>query len=266
MPYLARILLYPFKSLNPISVTSAEMLPSGALVHDREFALFDSDGKFINGKRNPKVHGLDVTLDTMTGAVRFTRPDTGQTRQFCLPDDWGVIESWLTDYFGEPVTLRRSTEGGFPDDLQSPGPTLISTGSLESVASWFPGLSAASVRVRFRANLEIADSPPFWEDHLFSEPETTVPFQIGDVLFHGVNPCQRCVVPPRDPQTGEAIPQFSQVFRERREATLPEWASRSRFNHFYRLALNTRVPATEAGKILRVGDAVRLLPLEELVL
>ncbi|MFO0542716.1 MAG: MOSC domain-containing protein, partial [Pseudanabaena sp.] len=31
---------------------------------------------------------------------------------------------------------------------------------------------------------------------------------------------------------------------------------RSRFNHCYRLALNTRIPLTEAGKILKIGDSV----------
>ena len=87
-----------------------------------------------------------------------------------------------------------------------------------------------------------------------------VPFRIGGVTIHGVNPCQRCVVPPRDPETGEAIPDFSPIFRTKREETLPAWAARSRFNHFYRLAVNTRVPESEVGKVLRVGDEVRLLP------
>ena len=116
-----------------------------------------------------------------------------------------------------------------------------------------------SARLRFRANLEIGGVPPFWEDRLFGPPETVVPFQIGDVIFHGVNPCQRCVVPPRDPETGDPLPDFSSIFRARRELTLPEWADRARFNHFYRLAVNTRVPASQAGHTLSVGDQVLIL-------
>jgi uncharacterized protein YcbX len=155
------------------------------------------------------------------------------------------LESWLTRWFGQPVFFRRNPQGGFPDDKDAPGPTIISTATLEEVASWFPGLSVESARIRFRANLEIGGVPPFWEDRLFGEPDTVVPFRVGNVTFHGINPCQRCVVPPRDPETGEAIPDFSPIFR-----------ARARFNHFYRLAVNTRVPASEAGKALRVGDEV----------
>ena len=72
-----------------------------------------------------------------------------------------------------------------------------------------------------------------------------------------MNPCQRCVVPPRDPETGEGWPDFAQTFRARREETLPDWADRTRFNHFYRLAVNTRAPQSEAGKRVRVGDEVQ---------
>ncbi len=92
----------------------------------------------------------------------------------------------------------------------------------------------------------------------FAEAEEAVPFQIGEVIFHGVNPCQRCIVPTRDSISAEASPDFSQTFRVRREASLPPWANRSRFNHFYRLAVNTCIPSSEAGKIVRIGDALTL--------
>jgi uncharacterized protein YcbX len=266
MPFLARISLYPVKSLDPITVPDAAVVATGALEHDREFALFDDDGKFLNGKRTPLVHGLRAAVDYATGGLCLEVRRTGQARQFHLPDDQAAVDGWLGAYFGRAVTLRRDTGGGFPDDKNALGPTVISTGTLEAVASWFPGLSVESARVRFRANLEIGGVPAFWEDRLFGDAETVVPFRIGGVTFHGINPCQRCVVPPRDPDTGEAIPEFSQIFRERREATLPEWANRSRFNHFYRLAVNTRAPASEAGKILRAGDEVELLKMDTPVL
>ncbi len=250
MPHLARIRLYPVKSLSPQEVSEATVLATGALQHDREMALFDGEGKFINGKRSPLVHGLRAAFDPATGGLCVGG------RQFHLPDDQDAVEAWFSAHFGQTVTLRRDTAGGFPDDKNALGPTVISTATLEEVASWFPGLGVESARVRFRANLEIGGVPPFWEDRLFGAPDTVAPFQIGAVTFHGVNPCQRCVVPPRDPDTGEAIPDFSQKFRERREATLPPWANRDRFDHFFRLAVNTRVPASEAGKIVRVGEDV----------
>ena len=65
----------------------------------------------------------------------------------------------------------------------------------------------------------------------------------ADVVLEGINPCQRCIVPTRDSRTGEPSPDFAQIFRARRAETLPPWANRARFNHFYRLAVNTRAPS-----------------------
>lgn len=258
MPHLAHICVYPIKSLGPISPAQVAVLDGGALEHDREFAFFTGDDKFLNGKRTPKIHGLRSSFDLLTGDLCLEAVTMGETNNFHLPDDQDALEAWLTRYFEQPVFFKRNPLGGFPDDLNSPGPTVISTATLEEVASWFPSLSVDSARIRFRANLEIGGVPPFWEDCLFGEPDTVVPFQIGDVIFHGVNPCQRCIVPPRDPETGEAIPDFSTIFRTMREKTLPSWAVRARFNHFYRLAVNTRIPATEAGKLLHIGDEISL--------
>ena len=256
MPHLARICLYPIKSLAPVFPPHVSVLAGGALEHDREFAFFTEDGKFLNGKRTPKIHRLRSTFDLGTGDLCLENAETHEAGRFRLPGDQAALEAWLTRFFDQPVFFRRNPQGGFPDDLNAPGPTVISTATLEEVASWFPGLSVESARIRFRANLEIGGVPPFWEDRLFGDPDTVVPFQIGDVIFHGTNPCQRCVVPPRDPETGEAIPDFSPIFRAKREATLPPWANRARFNHFYRLAVNTCVPISEAGKLLHVGDEV----------
>ena len=124
--------------------------------------------------------------------------------------------------------------------------------------SWYTSsqISLEQIRRRFRTNLEIADTEPFWEDHLFAKAGETVPFKIGDVQFLGTNPCQRCPVPTRDPFTGQVYPEFQKIFIRQREATLPANIERSRFNHFYRLALNTRIPLTEASKILKIDDSV----------
>lgn len=58
MPILSRIIVYPVKSLDGLSVERCQVLPSGALACDRRFALRDSEGNFINGKRFPAIHGL----------------------------------------------------------------------------------------------------------------------------------------------------------------------------------------------------------------
>jgi uncharacterized protein len=110
------------------------------------------------------------------------------------------------------------------------------------------------VRRRFRTNLELGGIPAFWEDRLFTAPGATIDFQLGDVQFQGVNPCQRCVVPTRDSLTGAVTAKFQQRFNQHRQDTLPDWVNPARFNHFYRLAVNTQIPIAEAGKLLSIGD------------
>ena len=97
----------------------------------------------------------------------------------------------------------------------------------------------------------------FWEDQLFGEDErSVVRFRIGEVQFEGSNPCARCPVPARDPQTGADLAGFQKRFSELRREHLPRWSPAARFDHFYRLATNTRVASTEAGKTLRLGESL----------
>ncbi len=256
--FLAGIRIFPIKSLDAVDLHEAAVLPGGALAHDRELAMIDADGKFINAKRYALVQQLRSAWDRERHVLCLHLDGSPEEARFRLPAEQSAVEGWLSDCFEQPVTLAQNANGGFPDDTKAPGPTLISTATLEEVASWYPGVTTEEARRRFRANLEIGGVPAFWEDRLFAEAGEAVPFQIGDTLFHGVNPCQRCIVPTRDSVTAEASPEFSQTFRANREAALPPWANRSRFNHFYRLAVNTCVPVTEAGKVIRVGDTLTL--------
>jgi len=258
VPYVSRLLLYPIKSLDPVGVESTKVLASGALERDRAFAIFDRSGHFVNGKRNEKIYALRAKFNLETNTVSLWIQGTNQINTFQIEKEREALCRWLSAYFGFPVEVKQNLEMGFPDDTVSPGPTLISTATLEMIASWYPGLEVEDVRLRFRTNIEISGVPPFWEDRLFTEAEETVKFRIGDVQFIGVNPSQRCVVITRNPQTGEAYPNFQKTFVRQRQATLPEWVTRSRFNHFYRLAINTRLPMTEAGKTIRIGDQLSI--------
>jgi uncharacterized protein YcbX len=256
MARLARIVIYPVKSLDGVAVAEALVLPSGALEHDRRWALVDSQGKWVNGKRTPRIHLLRSTIDAKARKIELTVAE--KTNAFRLDAERAPFEQWLSDFFGLAVRIEENAVSGFPDDTAAPGPTVISTGTLTDVASWFPGLDLPEIRRRFRANLEIGDVEPFWEDRLYAEEGQAVRFQIGDVQLEGTNPCQRCVVPTRSPETGERYDEFAAIFEERRYEKLPYWATRSRFDHFYRLAVNTRPVSRRTGTI-RVGDEVRLI-------
>jgi hypothetical protein len=282
-PHLARITVYPVKSLDGLDRDRAGF--SGqALAHDREYALVDDDGDYVNGKRERAVHGLRSEFDPDRRRLRLWTSDR-EERTFSLSraggaggdgensgpgvvdghgagdaGDGGGLAEWLSDYFGYSVSLRRDATGGFPDDTTAAGPTVISTATIEAVASWFPSISAGGMRRRLRANLEIGGVPAFWEDRLFADRDHVVRFSIGDVTFEGVNPCQRCVVPARDPDTGEKTPDFRERFIERRRETMPSWSGGDWFDHHFRLMVNTRVTGDTQGRERRVavGDPVRI--------
>ena len=256
---LARIVVYPIKSLDGICVSEARVLPSGALEHDRRFAICDASGRFVNGKRTPAVHRLETYCDPVARTVRFRKKDGGAAVEFHIDGDRPELQSWLSEFFGMRVTLEENADGGFPDDTVLPGPTVISTATLETVAMWFDGMSVDEARLRFRANLEISGSEPFWEDRLFRGEGDAVRFSIGAARFEGMNPCARCVVPTRSTETGDRDYSFQKVFVANRRRALPAWADRDRFDHYFRLAVNTRRSPAEppdAERTIRVGDVI----------
>lgn len=256
MARLARILIYPLKSFDPVAVPESAVLPGGALQDDRRYAFFDEAGKVVNGKRSALVHRLRTEFDLGGPGVTVRDGDAGRT--FHCDRDRAALAAYVGEKLGLPVRLDEDHVTGFPDDLDAPGPTVISTATLAAVADWFPGLGVDEVRRRFRANLEVDGVEPFWEDRLYTTAGRAVRFRAGGVVFEGTNPCQRCVVPSRDSADGTVWPKFGPTFSRLREGTLPAWADRSRFNHFYRLAVNTR-PADSAGGRLRVGDDIEIL-------
>jgi uncharacterized protein len=271
IPLLSQIRLYPIKSLDPVSVPQSTISPSGGLTFDRAWALFSVDGKWVNAKRTAAVQLIRADYSADLTSVTLSVPNDSRnipTRTFAFPHAYDDAAEWFSVFFDQQIIVRYSPEG-FPDDPIANGPTLVSTASLKAVCDWFPGLTLEEVRLRFRTSLEIdlapSDSaqvkilPPFWEDQLFSSNErNVVRFQIGSVNFEGSNPCARCPVPARDSHTGQSRNGFQKHFVLQRQESLPAWSPAGRFDHFYRLSTNTRVPSTESGKLLRLGDPVLL--------
>ena len=261
VPRLASIRLHPIKSLDPVSVSEARIGPNGGLELDRVWALYSADGRWVNGKRTAAIHLIRSAFARDVSSVTLSVPGDRRkipARTFAFPGDAEGAAEWLSVYFEQVIQVRYAREG-FPDDGLAPGPTLVSTASLEKVCEWFPQIVLEEARRRFRTTLEIAGVPAFWEDQLFAASETNVVrFRIGEVAFEGSNPCARCPVPPRDSRSGEIMPAFQTRFSELRRKHLPDWAPYDRFDHFYRLATNTRVPGTETGKLLRAGDPLIL--------
>jgi uncharacterized protein YcbX len=274
MPTLDRITLYPVKSLDGVDVEEARVLPTGGLEFDRRWRLVDLDGRVVNAKRTAVFHPIRAEFDLahkLVSLSRWSDPPSAAAATFPLvPGPEGPCE-WLSDALGIGVLLQERAEGGFPDDRDAPGPTLISTASLAEVGRWF-GFDLAESRRRFRANLEIGGCDAFWEDALASparpglapsladlpgdipaDPYASLPppepreCSIGAARFKATNVCKRCVVPTRDARTGAATAHFRDAFEARRGRGLRPDVDASGWGHLYRLGVNTQ--AVSAGHV-----------------
>ncbi|MFM7205483.1 MAG: MOSC domain-containing protein [Planctomycetaceae bacterium] len=284
MPTLDRITIYPVKSLDGLDVAEARVLPAGGLQHDRRWQLTDMDGRVLNAKRTPLFHAIRAEFDLAGKAGATTMihlaidPAAIAARAIprverladLMPGSFPLVPGpegpceWFAAAFGQPVLLVERADGGFPDDREAAGPTLVSTATLAEVAGWF-GLDLVECRRRFRVNLEIGGCDAFWEDALASparphlqpppsrldpdlpaDPYADLPppeplaFAIGEARFQAANVCRRCVVPSRDSRTGAVTGQFREVFEAWRGRTLPSTVDASGWSHHYRISVNTR--------------------------
>ena len=270
---LVNLRIHPIKSLDPVYLNECPIGPSGGLEFDRAWALYSVDGKWVNGKRTPAIHLIRAVYSDDLRAVTLSTPGDARqipARTFSFPDAYEDASEWFSVFFDQQIVVRYSPDG-FQDDPVANGPTLVSTDSLRAVCEWFPQITLEEARRRFRTNLEIDlashesgtntnSCMPFWEDQLFGENErSVVRFKIGDVHLEGSNPCARCPVPPRNPYTGANLDGFQKRFAQLREATLPAWSPRERFDHFYRFAVNTRIAPSETKKLLRLNDPLTIL-------
>ena len=255
MAHIAGLRVYPVKALDGEPVERAALRPGGTLAGDRAFALVD-DGDPVNAKEFPALHQFSTAHDADAGTLAVTAPG-GDRREFDLEAERAAAGEWFADRLGADLSLARAGgDAGFVD-RPSMGPSVVSTATLEAVASWFDGLDVEGVRRRLRANVEVGGVPAFWEDRFVGDGAPA--FAAGGVRFEGVTPCNRCVVPSRDPDTGEPLDGFREAFLAGRERTFPEWADRDAFDHYYAVMILARAPEAGGDEALAVGDDVAVL-------
>ena len=119
-------MIYPVKSLPGVEVDHAILTAGGGLAHDREYALVDKDGRFINGKRKRAIHRLDVSCAIDGDEIGVTIRNGKAAETFRLGDqqthraDLEALEKHLSQHFTEAVRIERDLNTGFPDDLDFP--------------------------------------------------------------------------------------------------------------------------------------------------
>lgn len=258
-PVLSRITIYPIKSLDGIVLHKAMITEGGCLLHDREYAISDEVGNFISGKTNPLVHSLRSAIDFESETISFRQNDETIWNQFHLKKEHLGIKSFLSNYFGIPILFNQNATGRFMDIPDISGVTILSTSSLQIVADWYNNMDLEETRKRFRATLEIEGVPAFWEDHLFSKEGKQIEFTVGEVTMFGMSPRARCIVPTRNPKTGEVIHGFPKTFAKQRAASLPEWSKLQEYGHYYHLTVDCYIPASEIGKWIKEGDSIKII-------
>jgi len=253
MATIERLRVYPVKGLDGVEIDAALVREGGTLEYDREFALFDADDHIVNGKWTDRVHELRTDFEPETAELRVETPEEA-VETFDLGSEAGreTAAAWFGDDFGGDLRMERDTRVGHVDRTDM-GPSVVSTATLEEVASWFDGMSVESARRRLRANVEVSGVPAFWEDRFVGEDAPA--FDAGPARIEGVTPCARCVVPSRDPETGDPLEGFRERFLEKRRETFPEFADHGAFDHYYTLMLIARVVEGH-GETLRAGDPV----------
>jgi uncharacterized protein YcbX len=257
-PFISRIRIYPIKSLDHVELQQAK-IGIQSLQYDREFALLAADGRFMNGKRSGKVNELKTSYDLPNQMVILVPRIGGEPHSFHMVDQKHELESFLTQFFGEPVSLVHSKTGQLMDIPVASSVTIVSEASLNSLHEDFPDRSLEDVRLRFRVNIEISGVDPFWEESLIGKPGTGTRFTAGEVEMIAISPRARCNVPPRDPLTGVPDRTFIKKMMQSRQRSLPGGSFIPSYGSLYHLTINTYLSEAQEGKWIRVGDQIKII-------
>lgn len=218
---VSSLLIYPIKSLGPVSLESVKIGAFGPHM-DRRFMLVDESGKFYTQRQDARLSQFNVELhpeglkviapDGEGCGIGFADIAVKQSLAVRVWDDAVIacvlpagVDAWFSRKLDKNLRLVF-----IPDDAQRQVDLQYArAGDVTSFNDGFPALllSEESVTalqtevgfelspVRFRPNILISGCEAFAEDGWRE-------IKIGDLLFDVVKPCSRCVIPTIDPASG----------------------------------------------------------------
>jgi MOSC domain-containing protein len=225
---------WPVKSLGGEPVDALRVDGRGA-AGDRAHALFDTfkgAPRRLTVREAPRMlawHAryADGEIDPENVPLPVVAAPDGATFAWDDPRLPAALEADLA----RPVTLRRDLAL-----MQDLGDSLLVTVEATRRAVGDALERDLDIR-RFRPNLHLElGAAPFAEERWAGRT-----LMVGDITLELLHPCERCVIPTRDPDTGV------------RDARILRWLAREHESLF---GINARVRAP--GRIAR-GDAARLL-------
>ena len=198
---VAELHRWPVKSMAGQPVDALNIDGRGA-AGDRAHALFDEfkgAPRRLTVRQLPRMllwhagyDGADVTPQDVP-FPELTAPD-GRTFGWRDPE----LPQALEDDLGRPVALRRDL--GLMQDLDHS--LLVTTqATLDAVSA---ALDTEIDLRRFRTNVHVVlDAEPYAEEEWEGRELT-----IGAATFRLLHPCERCVIPTRDPETAQKFPEL----------------------------------------------------------
>ncbi len=259
LPVVGDLWIYPVKSLDGIQVDSVGFAASGSLLNDRRFCLMDTHGRLVNGKRVPEIHRIRSRFHLDRMQVVLWTASHPEEKSFDLEPENRELEEYLGEQLSQKVFLREDAVSGFLDDSEMALITLVSQASLDQVTQWFGWQDPGQALRRFRSNIVLVGPAAFAEDELVLQPGSGSEFFLGEAMFKAQRPCARCIVPPRDPETGEAIRLFEREFVRNRTMEYPGSLIGNAYGHAYMLSVCCTPREGFAGKMVRKGDLFRLI-------
>ena len=266
---LSEINIYPIKSLRGISLNEAKIERRG-LEFDRRWMLIDENNKFLTQRDFPKMATLGVEI--LENSLQISNGN----EKLPVPFE---IENKLTERVGiwqskcKAEIYDKSINDWFSDALQTncrlakmPAETHRKVNYLYAVkkddhvsfADGYPFLLIGESSLqdlndrlekkvpmnRFRPNLVISGAEAFKED-------SWKKIKLGEIIFHIVKPCERCVITTIEQKTGEK--QGVEPLKTLASFRIPKRSIKKK------ILFGQNLIAEKAGEILKVGDKIEIL-------
>ncbi len=218
---LSEITIYPIKSLGGIA-SDHSVVEKRGLQFDRRRMLVDEKNQFLTQREFPQMAAFNVVISENDLVVSFENeeisiPFEPQTTETASVKIWKsrcratVYEDKINDWFGQ-ILQTDCKLVLMPEETRRIVSPFYAVSKYEDTVSFADGypflligensLAALNSKLekplpmnRFRPNFVVKDSAAFAEDNWKK-------IRIGNVIFHVVKPCARCVMTTIDQQTG----------------------------------------------------------------
>jgi uncharacterized protein YcbX len=219
---LSEINIYPIKSLAGISLQSSEVEERG-LKYDRRWLLVNESNSFFTQREFPemalikvaaedtglKIHHKTKIVEPLFIPFEFehTKKDKVIIWNDTVPGEFynDQIDGWFSDILDTKCRLVK-----MPESTRRVVDKTYVKNKIVSFADGYPFLIIGQASLddlnsrlnkflpmnRFRPNFVFTGGNPYEEDKWKK-------FKIGDVKFHAVKPCARCVITTTDQETAE---------------------------------------------------------------